>query len=133
MSSSVAKKPRIAISNAQRKALRTWFHDPTTSFGAKKTLADAISWWNSQFGYDISRSTASDILSNKYSSLDNSNMKGNVKKDRKPKWPILEQALRDWALQFEAVHGTVSGDLLRIKATELWQRLDEYQGQEPPN
>ena len=133
MSSSVAKKPRIAISNAQRKALRTWFHDPTTSFGAKKTLADAISWWNSQFGYDISRSTASDILSNKYSSLDNSNIKGNVKKDRKPKWPILEQALGDWALQFEAVHGTVSGDLLRIKATELWQRLDEYQGQEPPN
>ena len=133
MSSSVAKKPRIAILNTQRKALRTWFHDPTTSFGAKKTLADAISWWNSQFSYDISRSTASDILSNKYSSLDNSNIKGNVKKDRKPKWHILEQALRDWALQFEAVHGTVSGDLLRIKATELWQRLDEYQGQEPPN
>ena len=81
MSSSVAKKPRIAISNAQRKALRTWFHDPTTSFSTKKTLADAISWWNSQFGYDISRSTASDILSNKYSSLDNLNIKGNVKKD----------------------------------------------------
>ena len=49
-----------------------------------------------------------------------------MKKDRKPKWPILEQALGDWALQFEAIHGTVSGDLLRIKATELWQRLDEY-------
>jgi hypothetical protein len=126
MSSSVAKKPRIAISNTQRKALRTWFHDPTTSCGAKKTLADAISWWNSQFGYDISRSTVSDILSNKYSSLDNSNIKGNVKKDRKPKWPILEQALGDWALQFEAVYSTVLGDLLRIKATELWQRLDEY-------
>jgi hypothetical protein len=133
MSSLVAKKPRIAISNAQRKALRTWFHDPATSFGATKTLANAISWWNSQFGYNISRSTASDILSDKYSSLDNSNIKGNVKKDRKPKWPTLEQALVDWALQFESVHGTVSGDLLRIKATELWQKLDEYQGQEPPN
>ena len=107
MSSSVAKKPRIAISNAQRKALRTWFHDPTTLFSAKKTLANAISQWNSQFGYNISRSTASDIISNKYSSLDNSNVKANVKKDRKPKWPTLEQALVDWALQFESVNGTV--------------------------
>ena len=43
MSSSVAKRPRIAISNAQKKALRTWFHDPTTSFGSKKTLANALS------------------------------------------------------------------------------------------
>ena len=93
MSSSVAKRPRIAISNVQKKALRTWFHDPTTSFGGKKTLANALSWWNSQYSYTISISTASDILSAKYAFLDTTdlNTKGNTEKDRKPKWPVLEQ------------------------------------------
>ena len=62
-----------------------------------------ILWWNSQFGYNTSRSAASEILPNKYSSLDNSNINGKVKKDQKPKWPTLEQALAYWALQFESL------------------------------
>jgi hypothetical protein len=34
----VAKRPRIAISNAQKVALHIWFSTP----GPKKTLADAL-------------------------------------------------------------------------------------------
>jgi hypothetical protein len=53
----------MAIQNSQRMALRAWHCDPTTTLGAKKTLADASTWWNSQYGYSISASTASEILS----------------------------------------------------------------------
>jgi hypothetical protein len=41
MSSSMAKKPRIAISNTQRKALRTWFHDPTVEPRYKNIIGPA--------------------------------------------------------------------------------------------
>jgi hypothetical protein len=36
---------------------------------------------------------------------------------RPAKWKVLEDALSEWAFQFDTVHGTVSGDLLGIKAT----------------
>ena len=65
MASSVtltAKRPRIAISNAQKRALRTWFYAP----GLKKTLAKASAWQLSKYRYALSSSTASNILSNKY-------------------------------------------------------------------
>jgi hypothetical protein len=134
MDSQVAKKARISISNEQRKTLRVWYQDPTTSFGGKKTLAEASIWWHNSYGYKISASTASDILSSKYEYLDNnSNIRDKTKRERVGKWPILEEALGEWALRFEAVHGTVSGDLLRLKATELWSKLDEYQGQPCPS
>ena len=38
----VAKRPRKAILNAQKVALRTWF-----SAGPKKTLTDVSEWWQS--------------------------------------------------------------------------------------
>jgi hypothetical protein len=135
MDSQVAKKPRIAISNAQRKALRTWYHDPATSFGRKKTLADTITWWHSTYGYKISASTASDILSSKYEYLDKNDSKigAQTKRERVGRWKVLEEALGEWAIRFDTQHGTVSGDLLRLKATELWSKLDEYQGQPCPS
>jgi hypothetical protein len=135
MASLVAKRPRMAIQNSQRKALRAWYCDPTTTLGAKKTLADASTWWNSQYGYSISASTASEILSSKYAHLDAdiSKVHDQVKKKRLAKWQVLEDALSEWAFQFDIVHGTVSGDLLRLKATELWGRLSEYQGQPCPS
>ena len=57
MASLVAKRPRMAIQNSQRKALRAWYCDPTTTLGAKKTLADASTWWNSQYGYCVTSRT----------------------------------------------------------------------------
>ena len=70
MASLVAKRPRMAIQNSQRKALQAWYCDPTTPLGAKKTLANASTWWNSQYRYSISALTASEILSSKYAHLD---------------------------------------------------------------
>jgi hypothetical protein len=80
---------------------------------------------NTQYGYSLSSSTASDILSAKYTFLDSdtSNIQASAKRKRSAKWTVLEEALSQWAFQFDSVHGVVSGDLLRVKATELWQRL----------
>ena len=124
----MAKLPRIAISNAQKKALRAWYYTP----GLKKTLVDASTWWYSQYGYTLSSSTASDILSVKNSHLDSDQVNLKAKNSRTVKWDTLEKAFSDWAIQFDQVHGTVSGDLLRLKVTEFWQRLPEYQGLECP-
>jgi hypothetical protein len=125
----VAKRPRIAISNAQKKALRTWYYGP----GVKKTLAEASVWWYSEYGYTLSSSTASDILSNKNKHLDSDLINLKPKSSRTAKWDILEMAPSDWALRFDQAHGVVTRDLLRLKATEFWQKLPEYQGLECPN
>jgi hypothetical protein len=125
----VAKRPRIAISNAQKRALRTWYYTP----GIKKTLAEALTWWYSQYGYTLSSSTASDILSNKNKHLDSDHVNLKSQSSRTAKWDILEKALADWALRFDQAHGVVLGDLLRLKATEFWQKLPEYQGLECPS
>ena len=126
----VAKRPRIAISNAQKKALRTWFSTP---IGGKKTLTDASTWWNSNYGYPLSLSTASDILSSRNQHLDSDDFNPKAKKDRSARWEVLEAALSDWALRFDQAHGIVTGDLLRLKATEFWNNLPEYEGFECPN
>jgi hypothetical protein len=125
MSPPPAKRPRQAISHSQRNALRAWYRDSAT--GSKKTLADASVWWNSQYGYILNSTTASDILSSKYAFLDNndSDKAANTKRDRGPKWEVLEAALADWALRL--------GDLLRLKATEFWNKLPHYQGQVCPS
>jgi hypothetical protein len=82
MASLVAKRPRMAIQNCQRKALRAWYCDPTTTLSVKKTLADASTWWNSQYGYSISASTASEILLSRYIYLDTDVSNDRVKKKR---------------------------------------------------
>ena len=122
----VAKRPRIVIQNSQRKALRDQYCDPTTTLGAKKTLADASTWQNSQYGYSISVSTASEILSSKYSYLDTDVSNDQVKKKRPAKWQVLEDILSEQAFEFDTVYRTMSGDLLRLKVTELQGRLSEY-------
>jgi hypothetical protein len=109
------KRLRIAISNAQKMALRTWYSTYSTP-GPKTTLADASTWWHSCYGYSLSSSTASDILSDKNSHLDSDHIKLNAKNPRTAKWTILEKALSDWALRFDQSHSTVTGDLLRLKA-----------------
>src|SRR5258708_21337717 len=98
----------------------------------KKTLTDASVWWQSQYGYSLSLSTASDILSARHQHLDSGDFNPKVKKGRTAEWTILEAALSDWAIRFDQAHGSVTGDLIRLKATELWIKLPLYQGLECP-
>ena len=93
----VAKRPRIVISNAQKKALRTWYYGP----GIKKTLAEASVQWYSEYRYTLSSLTASDILSNKNNYLDSNLINLKSKSLRTVKQDILKMALSDQALCFD--------------------------------
>jgi hypothetical protein len=90
-------------------------------------------WWNTNYGYSLSLSTASDILSSRNQHLDSNDFNPKAKKDRAARWEVLEAALSDWALRFDQAHGTITGDLLRLKATEFWDSLPEYNGLQCPN
>ena len=70
----VAKRPRIGITNAQKKALYAWYYIP----GPKKTLTDVSAWWYTEHGYPLSSLTAYDILSvkNSYLNSDQVDLKG---------------------------------------------------------
>ena len=124
----MAKRPRIAISNAQKKALRAWYFAP----GPKKTLAKASAWWYSEYSYTLSSLTASDILLKKNQHLDSNSVNLKAKTSRAAKWDTLEMALSDWAIHFDQANSMISSDLIRTKATRLWKTIPEYQGLECP-
>ena len=60
------KGPRCIPTNLQRQALRKWWNDD--SYGKRKQ-EDAMEWWKQQYGTELARLTASDILSKKYAHL----------------------------------------------------------------
>ena len=85
----------------------------------------------------IKRSTLSNILSAKYSWLNSTDLtknKATLKKNRQPKWATLKAALLEWQIWYDKYpsSGTITGDLLRYKATEFWNKLPEYTGLECP-
>jgi hypothetical protein len=126
--------PRKQPTNAQRQALRRWWNDD--SFGKRKQ-EDARIWWREKFGHELSRSTCSDTLSAKYVFLDEEGFPGHqatAHRARQGKWPILEMALAEWQLLYDRHpdSGITTGDVLRVKATELWKRLPEYENQAVP-
>ena len=55
-------------------------------------------------------------------------------KNRQPKWATLEAALLEWQIRYDKYpdSGTTTGDLLRYKATEFWNKLPDYAGLECP-
>jgi hypothetical protein len=60
--------------------------------------------------------------------------KATVKKNREPAWATLEAALLEWQVRYDKHpdSGLTTGDLLRYKATEFWDKLPEYAGKECP-
>ena len=124
------KKPSLSrrtITNAQRIALRTWFRDPVNG---KLTQANAIEWWNRSYGYPLSSSSVSEILSIRYQHLDVGEevaqlkaLQPSRKRERSAKWEVLEAALFEWEQRYQVVYSFVTSNLLRMKATELWGKL----------
>ena len=112
----VAKRPRIGITNAEKKALYTWYYIPSL----KKTLVDISAWWYTEYRYPLYPSTASDILLVKNNHLDSDQVNLKAKNSRTVKWNTLKKALGDWAIRFDQAYSTVLGNLLRLKATEFW-------------
>lgn len=126
-----AKKRRIAIKDSQRKALRDWYNDDSNG---KQSLASSSQWWKDKYGYALNIATCSEILSSKFAHLDAGPVL--VWKDRAREtphdWPALEEALFEWIKRYETGHNTLNGEIIRVKATQFWERLPEYQGKPIP-
>jgi hypothetical protein len=125
------KQRRIGKTNAQKQALRLQYK----SYAPAKPKLEALqTWYKEKYGEQIAKLSISEILSSKYLHLDAPDVDVNVDRmrERDAKWPVLESCLYDWVLRYEVFGGTISGDLLRYKATQFWEGLPEYSGQETP-
>jgi hypothetical protein len=103
----------------------------------KRKQEDARRWWKKEYGYKLHRSTCSDILSPLYAYLDEDTVTKyelSLKRIRKQHWPTLKAVLIKWQIRYDKHHdsGSTTGDLLRYKAIEFWERLPEYAGLECP-
>jgi hypothetical protein len=78
-------------------------------------------WFQSQYGERISKSTISDILSSKYLHLHTATFNKDQKLIKDAKWKVLEECLFEWEQRYEAIGGSISGHLLQFRATELWE------------
>ena len=73
------------------------------------------------------------MLSSRYSHLDEDIAPTQLasKKQRLQAYPELEEALSQWVYQNQA-HVTITADILRTKARELWYGLPQYQNLAEP-
>jgi len=114
---------RTAISDRQRKALRTYYRSQTP----RPRQRDCINWWREQFGGVIRQSSISEILSDRYSFLDEQIIPtDNSFRQRISEWPLLEEILSSWQARIEARGGVTSGDILTAKAREIWPQIPQY-------
>jgi len=94
---------------------------------------DLCDWFETSFGKPIRQNTISEVLSSRYSHLDEilAPTQLSSKKQRLQAYPDLEEALSQWVFQNRA-HVTVTADILRAKARELWHSMPQYQSLAEP-
>jgi len=123
--------PRKSITNQQRKALRSWFFAQSI----KPTQKACTVWFEGQFGHRISQSTVSESLSDHFQFLDESQPSASTSeasRQRTAQWPILEAILFDWQRSIEDREVSTSGELLLLKAHEIWPQIPQYSSLETP-
>ena len=113
------RKQRILLS--QRQALRTW----ALQQHPRPSQKACISWFQTQYSRTISQSTVSESLSSHFKAIDTS-INTARSRLRSGQWPDLENLLFLWQQEIEEKGGTTSGELLRIKAQQLWQQIPQY-------
>ena len=132
MSQSLVERPqkrlRRAITLEQKKALRAW----ASSFDKKPAQLECIQWWQDQYGDSLGQSAISNILSNRYNYLDNPDTETTGKRKRVSYWTELEAALFELEQRYEGKGLIVTGDILRLKASEFWNHLPIYHNQPCP-
>jgi len=94
---------------------------------------DLCDWFESSFGKPIRQATISEVLSSRYSHLDEilAPTQLSSKKQRLQAYPHLEEALSQWVCLNRA-HVTVTADVLRTKAREIWYSMPQYQNLPEP-
>ncbi|EPX73046.1 ARS-binding protein [Schizosaccharomyces octosporus yFS286] len=121
---------RQGLTQDEKKAFRDYYFSLTE----KPTQKDLIDWFKEHFGRTLAQSTVSTILSPKHAYLDSQDfIRGDLKRNRTPKYPALESALFEWQQQEEKRSGTVSCDQLRLAALDIWKTIPEYQNIPTPS
>jgi len=121
---SKVKKP---ITSTQRKALRTWFFQQNPRPSQKA----CIDWYKNQYGHELSQSSVSDSLSDRYKNLDTIDPSPSIR-NRTGAWEDLEIILYEWQKTIELQGGQTTGDLLVEKAHEVWRSLPQYKNLPEP-
>ena len=131
------EKRRIQHTDEQKKRLRQYYNNPAPG-GKKPSQGDAVLWAKSQLGIDIDQSTVSRWASDKFLRLDaplvaHSNLSRSTdrRRARERAFDVLELALYEWVKKMEDKI-SISGELLRIKASYLFNRLPMYKDVEEP-
>jgi hypothetical protein len=93
-------------------------------------------WFERSFDKSVRQATVSEILSDRYSHLDEVTalLQPLGKKQRTKAYTALENGLSSWFFAKQGCKDFVfSGEVLGIKARFFWQQLPQYQGLEVPS
>lgn len=114
---------RQAVSLAEKKAIRDYYNQSAHRIPQK----EVTEWFRKTYNKDLSQSTISEILSPKYSYLDDGSVRlGDIKKIRAPKFPLLDNAVYEWLQQREVEGLPISGDMIKQAATRFWSKIPAY-------
>lgn len=122
---------RVSVPNYQRAALRHHYHSTT----GKPTHTELITWFQAQFGHEISQSIVSRSLSDRFKHLDSLspvNLVLSRTRERECKWPEIEAALSQWLHAIQVQGGTVSNEIIGRKAGMLWDESEKTRGETKP-
>ena len=112
---------RIPISISEKRALLQ--HARTNPSATQINLQH---WFHEQHGRVLHKSVISRVLKNSTAIEQAALLTApTAKKARLAQWPDLEKALTEWITRAQS-DIVITGDLIRLKATELWQRLPQY-------
>jgi hypothetical protein len=132
LSSKSSKKKRRAITNAEKKLIRDFYNkDPNN----KPSLKAIKAWFEETHYHTVSSSSISEILSDRYSHLDDTAdlIFPERKRQRQSRWPDLEDALNEWQIRMVRKGTTITGLSLQEMAGVIWNRLPQYRDQEKPH
>jgi hypothetical protein len=119
-------KRRVPFTDIERQKLRMQ-HKNFPSLAQQGLIA----WFEQEFGRQISPSSVSEILSSKYSRLDDINITVTTRKKGGSQWAELEDALfKQWR---ELQPCSLTLEKLREKALEIWKKMPAMQESKKPS
>ena len=125
-------KRRRPITDVQRKDLRVHKQILIQNNGTW-SLNEMVDFFYKKYDRVLGKSSISEILSDKFSHLDQDfEPNPDWKRRRVSKWPDLEAALFDWQQRIRERKGTITNDVLKEMAKKLFYGLPQYHNMEPP-
>ncbi len=129
----IRRRRQIATNEERQELRRQWIGLSVSNRQHK----DVILWFKNKYGRELSTSTISDYLGEKWAHLDDVTLSKFEKKSqraRDPEYKVLEGVLVEWQLRYDRHpdSGSTTEELLRIKSIEFQGKLPEYAGKEVP-